>query len=118
MIAADVPITLGLEPVQATAKSLGIDLISYTDLSAEGSLSAVASDSINIILMAEIIELITFNPVELWKEFSLRELQHYFCLLSPDFDTTQQTWMVTTSRFKKSGPTNMSHVSSLPGSLA
>jgi 2-polyprenyl-6-hydroxyphenyl methylase/3-demethylubiquinone-9 3-methyltransferase len=21
-----------------------------------------------------------------WKEFSLRELQHYFCLLSPDFN--------------------------------
>jgi 2-polyprenyl-3-methyl-5-hydroxy-6-metoxy-1,4-benzoquinol methylase len=140
--AADVPNTFELESVQALAGSLGIELLSYTDLSVEGSLSAIASDSMNVILMAEIIEHITFNPVELWKEiyrvmapggrivvttpnyywaggrawawkrfltgfgggistsdilnihtmghhwkeFSLRELQHYFCLLSPDFD--------------------------------
>jgi len=142
VVAADVPITLNLEPVQDLARSLDIELVSYTDLSAENSLSAVASDSINIILMAEIIEHITFNPIELWKEiyrvivpggriiittpnyyraggrawewkrflhgfgsgistseilrthtmghhwkeFSLRELQQYMCLLSADFD--------------------------------
>jgi len=150
VIAADVPITFGLEPVQSVAKSLGIDLIAYTDLSAEGSLSSIASDSMNIVLMAEIIEHITFNPVELWKEvyrvivpggrviittpnyyraggrawewkrflvgfgagistsdilnthtmghhwkeFSLRELQHYFCLLSPDFDCVRGEYTI------------------------
>ncbi len=66
--ATDVPITFDSESVQAVAGLLEIELLSYTDLSAEGSLSAISSDSMNIVLMAEIIEHITFNPVELWKE--------------------------------------------------
>ena len=142
VIAADVPITFGIPAVQQLAESRNIDLVSYPDLSAKGSLAAIESDSINVVLMAEIIEHITFNPVEMWKEiyrvtapggrivlptpnyyfaggragqwkrflsglggglptseilglhtmghhwkeFSLRELQHYFCLLSPDFN--------------------------------
>ena len=150
VIAADVPNTLSVESVQVLAKSLEINLVSYTDLSKEGSLAAVASDSINIVLMAEIIEHITFNPVEMWKEiyrviapggrivittpnyyradgrawdwkrfrtgfgggistsdilsthtmghhwkeFSMRELQHYFCLLSPDFDCVKAEYTV------------------------
>ena len=142
VIAADVPNTLDLESVKTLAESLEIELVSYTDLSVAGSLSDVASNSMNVVLLAEIIEHITFNPVELWKEiyrviapggkivvttpnfyraggrawdwkrfltgfgrgistleilsthtmghhwkeYSLRELQHYICLLSPDFD--------------------------------
>ena len=60
--ATDVPITFGSESVQSVAESLGIELVSYTDLSANGSLSAIASDSMSVVLMAEIIEHITFNP--------------------------------------------------------
>jgi 2-polyprenyl-3-methyl-5-hydroxy-6-metoxy-1,4-benzoquinol methylase len=140
--AADVPVTFELPVVQTLAAARNIDLVSYRDLSVPGSLAQVESDSINVVLMAEIIEHITFNPVEMWKEiyrvvvpggrivittpnyywaggrawqwkrflsgfgaglptaeilglhtmghhwkeFSLRELQHYFCLLSPDFN--------------------------------
>lgn len=142
VIAADVPITLERESVQQLAESLGIALITYEDLSVEDSLSPIESSSVDIVVMAEIIEHITFNPVELWKEiyrvmvpggrivlttpnyyrtngrawqwrrflsgfgegistheilttytmghhwkeYSLRELQHYFSMLSPDFN--------------------------------
>jgi 2-polyprenyl-3-methyl-5-hydroxy-6-metoxy-1,4-benzoquinol methylase len=140
--AADLPVTFEMQSVQQLASARDIKLVSYTDLSVPGSLASVESDSINVVMMAEIIEHITFNPVEMWKEiyrvvapggrivittpnyyraggrawqwkrfltgfgaglptseilgihttghhwkeFSLRELQHYFCLLSPDFN--------------------------------
>lgn len=141
VIAADVPATLEDDSVKNLAADQDIELLSYTDLWRPGSLSSIPSDSINIVLMAEIIEHITFNPIEMWKEiyrvlmpngrivvttpnyyrvhghawqfkrfikgfgsgistheivsvmtmghhwkeFSLRELQHYFCMLSRDF---------------------------------
>ena len=140
--AADLSATFEVPSIQQLASARDIKLVSYTDLSAPGSLASVESDSINVVLMAEIIEHITFNPVEMWKEvyrvmapggrivittpnyyraggrawqwkrfltgfgsglptteilgvrtmghhwkeFSLRELQHQFCMLSPDFD--------------------------------
>ena len=140
--AADVPVTFEIPAVQELAAAHEIDLVSYSDLSAPGSLTQIESNSINVVLMAEIIEHITFNPVEMWreihrvmspggriivttpnyywvggrswqlkrflsgfggglptgeilglhtmghhwKEFSMRELQHYFCMLSPDFN--------------------------------
>lgn len=155
--AADVPVTFELESVQKLADSQGIGLLSYTDLSAPGSLSAIPSDSMNVVMMAEIIEHITFNPVELWKEihrvtvpggriivttpnyyassgrawawrrflsgfgggipiddvlnintmghhwkeYSLRELQYYFCRLSPDFNCVNSEY--TTDEMGKAG---------------
>lgn len=146
--AADVPVTLELESVRNLASRHGIELLRYTDLSAAGCLAALADDSQNVILMAEIIEHITFNPVQMWKEvyrvlapggrlivttpnyywaggrawdwkrfltgfgggiatteilrihtmghhwkeFSLRELQHYFCLLSADFNCVKSDY--------------------------
>jgi 2-polyprenyl-6-hydroxyphenyl methylase/3-demethylubiquinone-9 3-methyltransferase len=142
VLAADLPVTLEMDSVQKLAEAHEIGLISYPDLAAPGCLDAIPADSVNIVLMAEIIEHITFNPVEMWKEiyrviapkgrivittpnyyrtgghawqltrflrglgseistqeivslhtrahhwkeFSMRELQHYFCLLSRDFD--------------------------------
>lgn len=150
VMAADVPVTFEIESVKSLAEKFEIDLVPYQDLSAQGSLSAVESNSINIIMMAEIIEHITFNPIELWKEvyrvlapggriivttpnyyrrgghawqfkrflqgfghgittleilnvntmghhwkeFSLRELQHYFCSLSPDFNCVRGDYIV------------------------
>ena len=140
--AADVPVTFEIPAVRGLAAARNIELLSYSNLAAPGSLAQLESDSINVVLMAEIIEHITFNPVEMWKEiyrvlapggrivvttpnyywaggrawqwkrfstgfggglstgeilgvhtmghhwkeFSLRELQHYFCMLSPDFN--------------------------------
>jgi 2-polyprenyl-6-hydroxyphenyl methylase/3-demethylubiquinone-9 3-methyltransferase len=148
VIAADVPVTMELESVRQLAAALDIELLAYDDLSAAGCLSAVPSDSINVILLAEIIEHITFNPVEMWKEiyrvtapggrivittpnyywaggrawnwkrfltghgggiptteivslhtmghhwkeYSLRELLHYVCLLSPDFNCVRMEY--------------------------
>jgi hypothetical protein len=66
--AADVPITFELPAVQQLAAAKNIELLSYQDLAVSGSLAKLESDSVNVVLMAEIIEHITFNPVEMWKE--------------------------------------------------
>lgn len=148
--AADLPGTFEVQSLQQLASNMDIKLVNYADLSAPGSLASVESDSISVVLMAEIIEHITFNPVEMWKEvyrvmapgarvvittpnyyrsdgrawqwkrfftgfgsgiqtpeilsvptmghhwkeFSLRELQHLMCELSPDFDCVKGLYTV------------------------
>ena len=142
IVAADLPTTLEMDGVKKLAEANDIKLVSYSDLSVPNSLSDISSNSIDVVLLSEIIEHITFNPVELWKEiyrvitpegrvvlttpnfywmqgnawklgrflkgfgagitvldiintntighhwkeYSLKELQQYFCILSPDFN--------------------------------
>jgi SAM-dependent methyltransferase len=45
-----------------------IDLVPIKDLSKPAELRAVEADSFDLVLFSEIIEHITFNPVELWRE--------------------------------------------------
>lgn len=68
VIAADLPVTMEREAVQRVAQQHGIQLLSYPDLSVPGVFSAIADASVHVVVLAEIIEHITFNPVELWKE--------------------------------------------------
>ena len=142
VVAADLPMTFGVDDVRSLASQHDIELVGYEDLSAPDCLKAIPSDSIDVVLMSEIIEHITFNPMAMWKEiyrvmkpgsrivvttpnyyrtggrawrinkflqglgsgitvteiltihttghhwkeFSRRELQYYFHLLSSDFD--------------------------------
>jgi 2-polyprenyl-6-hydroxyphenyl methylase/3-demethylubiquinone-9 3-methyltransferase len=67
VIAADLPATSSDPQVQALASAQGIDLLSYTDLDNEDAFSAIAENSVDVVLFCEIIEHITFNPLAMWK---------------------------------------------------
>lgn len=66
--AADLPTTLELDSVKAAADRMDIDLVPIADLSKPAELQAVDADSFDLVLFSEIIEHITFNPVEFWRE--------------------------------------------------
>lgn len=66
--AADFPITFQYESVKHLAQEYAIELIAYQDLSHPKELNQLAENSFDVILFTEIIEHITFNPVEMWKE--------------------------------------------------
>jgi len=136
------PITMEDSNVINAAGQLHISLKSETSLHDPQSLSATPENTFDLVLFTEIVEHITFNPVNMWKEiyrvmkpggrivittpnyyawrgrlwnfkrfltrfgggieiseilnlrtyahhwkeYSLRELIYYFCLLSPDFN--------------------------------
>lgn len=146
--AVDLPLTFELESVKLLADAHGIRLVGCGDLERARELDAIESDSVDIMLFTEIIEHITFNPVQFWKqihrilapgarivvttpnyyaiqartwqasrflrglggglsvleildtptyghhwrEFSMREVILYFCLLSSDFNTVKQCY--------------------------
>lgn len=143
--ALDLPVTFDMDSVQSIAREMDIDLIPCTDLAAADAFDVLEDSSVNVIVFAEIIEHLTFNPVRFWKqihrilapggrivittpnyyawngrawnsgrflkgfgggisvdeilnthtyghhwrEFARHELIRYFCLLSPDFNTTK-----------------------------
>ncbi len=64
----DGPGTFGLPEVREAACRMGIRLLLEPELEQGQALQQLADDSIDLILFTEIIEHLTFNPVELWKE--------------------------------------------------
>lgn len=66
--AVDLPVTFGFESVQRLAESEGITLVVNTDLESCEGLAGLPDDGFDIVLMAEIIEHLTFNPVPLWRQ--------------------------------------------------
>lgn len=68
IIAADAPITLKHHFVESAAKRLNIQLMQYTRLDLAQGIINLHNDSVDIILMSEIIEHLAFNPLVLWKE--------------------------------------------------
>ena len=68
VIAADIPATLALQGVIELAKKNDVSLVVYDRLDTGNALAAVASDSVDVVLFAEILEHITFNPVAFWSE--------------------------------------------------
>ena len=66
--AADAPNTLRLSNVKAAAAELNISLLSYTRLDQAQGLVDLPSDHFDLIVFAEIIEHLAFNPLILWKE--------------------------------------------------
>lgn len=143
--AVDLPLTLDLPAVKAAAAAHSIELIGCQNLELAREFERIPESSVNLVLFTEIIEHITFNPVQFWsqvyrvlapggrivvttpnyywldgrfwdagrlfagfggglpvdeilstptyghhwKEFSMREVIKYFCLLSPDFNTVK-----------------------------
>lgn len=140
--AVDLPVTLELDSVRSLASAEGIGVVIEHDLAQSACLASLPEGSFDVVLMAEIIEHLTFNPVAMWrqiyrilrpggrivvttpnyyawrgrawswkrfreglgggisaseilstmthghhwKEYALRELIYYFCLLSDDFN--------------------------------
>ena len=66
--AMDLPVTLELSSVRAAADGEGIGLVIESDLERCPALASLPDDSVNVVLFAEIIEHITFNPVHFWSE--------------------------------------------------
>lgn len=65
--AADLPGTFEGPKVQAIAKQHKIRLVTYTNLSDPRVFDQLPNSHYDLVLFAEIIEHITFNPVDMWK---------------------------------------------------
>lgn len=65
--ALDLPITFEMACVQRLAERLGIRLLPNADLAQPAALDVLPESSIDIVLFTEILEHLTFNPVDLWK---------------------------------------------------
>jgi 2-polyprenyl-6-hydroxyphenyl methylase/3-demethylubiquinone-9 3-methyltransferase len=65
---ADAPNTLRHSATKAIADELSIELIQYTRLDLAQGLKDIPDESLDAILMAEIIEHLAFNPLVMWKE--------------------------------------------------
>jgi 2-polyprenyl-3-methyl-5-hydroxy-6-metoxy-1,4-benzoquinol methylase len=68
VIAVDLPTTFDVPTLQSQARDSGVRLITEHDLETASALDSLATDSVDVLLFAEIIEHITFNPVRLWKQ--------------------------------------------------
>jgi 2-polyprenyl-6-hydroxyphenyl methylase/3-demethylubiquinone-9 3-methyltransferase len=66
--AVDLPITFELENVKAAAEEMQIALLPVKNLALPTELSNIPDDSHDLLIFSEIIEHITFNPVEFWKQ--------------------------------------------------
>lgn len=65
--AADFSIPLDDPAVRRIASNHNINLLVYEDLSSERVFDELDDDSMDVILFCEILEHITFNPVDMWK---------------------------------------------------
>jgi len=66
--ALDLPTTLDLANVRELAAAHSIRLLPNPDLEHPSALSAIPSDTFDLVLFTEIIEHLAFNPVEMWRE--------------------------------------------------
>ena len=66
--ALDLPATLDQDNVRRLAAAHSIRLLPNRDLERPAALSALADDTFDIVLLAEVVEHLAFNPVELWRE--------------------------------------------------
>lgn len=64
----DIPGTFQTNEVQSLATSYDIGLVPCSDWASAEELSVVPENSADVILFAEILEHITFNPIEMWKQ--------------------------------------------------
>jgi 2-polyprenyl-6-hydroxyphenyl methylase/3-demethylubiquinone-9 3-methyltransferase len=65
--AADFAGTLDRKSIKRLASNYDIELFIYNDISTAEDFDSFPDDSFDLILFTEMIEHITFNPVELWK---------------------------------------------------
>lgn len=65
---ADAPNTLRLGSVQSAAEEFGIRLVSYTRIDLGQGLCDLPDDAFDLVVFAEIIEHLAFNPLVFWKQ--------------------------------------------------
>jgi len=68
VIAVDLPSTFSTESVRQLAQSMDIHLIPCADLEHARVLEVLPDDSVDVVLFTEIIEHITFNPLQFWRQ--------------------------------------------------
>ncbi|SFN24112.1 class I SAM-dependent methyltransferase [Dokdonella immobilis] len=66
--AVDMPITFEMSNVRSIAEAMEIELLACSNLEKADALDALPDASADVILFTEIIEHLTFNPVNLWKQ--------------------------------------------------
>lgn len=66
--AVDMPVTFEMPHVRSLAQEFGIGLVPTLDLEAATELAEFEDSSFDVILFTEIIEHLTFNPVNFWKQ--------------------------------------------------
>lgn len=66
--AVELPALFQEENVLRVAKASNIRLLGCADLGAASDLDALPADSFDVVLFTEILEHITFNPIDLWKQ--------------------------------------------------
>ncbi|WP_266181449.1 class I SAM-dependent methyltransferase [Dyella humicola] len=66
--AVDMPSTFNAESVKNIAHAMTIPLLPCADLERAEELAAIPDNSVDIVLFTEILEHITFNPINLWRQ--------------------------------------------------
>lgn len=66
--AADLPEVLETPAVNSLARAYDIRLQTINDLAQPGALRALADGSFDVVMLAEVLEHLAFNPVHLWQE--------------------------------------------------
>ena len=66
--AVDLPGTFAEPSVRRLAQAMDIPLVPCPDLEHAAELAAIPDDSMDVVLFTEILEHITFNPIEFWRQ--------------------------------------------------
>lgn len=66
--AVDLPGTFAVPAVRNLAQAMDIPLVPCADLEHAGALEAIPDDAMDVVLFAEILEHITFNPIAFWRQ--------------------------------------------------
>ncbi|WP_177229428.1 class I SAM-dependent methyltransferase [Dyella sp. OK004] len=68
VMAVELPVVFQQEPIRRIAHIMNIQLHECSDLGSAKDLQSIPDDSADVVLFAEILEHITFNPIPLWSE--------------------------------------------------
>jgi 2-polyprenyl-6-hydroxyphenyl methylase/3-demethylubiquinone-9 3-methyltransferase len=102
--AADLPFTLAESCVQEVASQNQIQIYTYDDLSQKSVFDGLQSDSYDLILFTEIIEHLTFNPVDMWKGiYKILKPGGKIILTTPNYYYIGQTFKRWFRAFKRMG---------------
>ncbi len=91
--AADIPLPFTAPHARRLAEAFNIKLVTYEDLSRPIELNSLPDSHFDYILFSEIIEHITFNPVEMWRQlYRLLKPGGTIVLTTPNFYSLDGRW--------------------------
>ncbi len=101
-VAADVPLPFTAPHARRLAEAFHIELFTYEDLSHPVELSSLPDSHFDIVLFSEILEHITFNPVEMWRQlYRLLKPGGRIVLTTPNFYSLDGRWFWELRRILK-----------------